>query len=154
MDFEDLIPILVFFLFAITSILKNLGKKKQAPVKEKKKKTSVLGKLADTIKNELERAAKEAQLKDQQAPVDDFSGLEMVEDVDKLDFYESASTYPEPKVIKVKKPASKPKRPVTRKKYIHEPVKQYRKAKFNKKQLRNAVVMSEILAPPVSMREG
>ncbi len=154
MDFEDLIPILVFVLFAVTSILKNLGKKKQTPAKEKKKKASVLGKLADTIKNELERAAKEAQIKDKQVPVDDFQGIEMVEEVDSIDFYEPVSAYPEPKVIKVKEPDPIPRRPVKRKTHIQEPIRLVSKKRFNKKQLRNAVVMSEILAPPVSIREG
>ncbi len=74
------------------------------------------------------------------------------EEQHKLDFYFPFSAYPEPKVIEIKKPT--PKRPVIRKKPIIEPVKQVRKKRFNKKQLKNAVVMSEILAPPVSMREG
>lgn len=67
MELNDLITLIIFFIvFVLPSILKGRGKKKKPPIRVKKKKASLFGKLGDVLqefKQELEKQAMEAKRK-------------------------------------------------------------------------------------------
>jgi len=162
MEFDNLIFFLFFILVAVINILKTVFKNKKKaqtpqPAKETKKKTSILGQLAETIKKELEKAEKAAQL-EKQGPLgnqgvlvdEDFSGLEMVEDVEELDLYDPTDSHQDVLQRHELKPAPKISE-VKADKIVDRMTGE--KPRYNRNQLRNAIIMAEILAPPVALRD-
>jgi len=105
----------------------------------------------------LEKAEKAAQL-EKQGPLgnqgvlvdEDFSGLEMVEDVEELDLYDPTDSHQDVLQRHELKPAPKISE-VKADKIVDRMTGE--KPRYNRNQLRNAIIMAEILAPPVALRD-
>jgi len=171
MEFDNLITfILLFVFFVLPSVLKSLGKKKK-PIKIKKKKTSIFGKLGDTIQKfvrELEKQALEAKQKakaeeqgltwEELADQDEIE-LDLNEEIHQPapvqktvppvpEFYDPDHPFISPKKTPV--PALEPVRAETHSGSCALPGI---RANLPVHSLRQAVVWSEILGKPVALRD-
>ncbi len=172
MNFDDLIPFIVILVIIGFNILKSIAKKKKksvdgkSPAKPAPKKAFGLSKLVDTIKAELERAALEAKKKQEeaQAPAweqeeadagfedqyfdDDVKEAKEVKTDCNFENQTSHRNIPRvPPDLDYKFEDKESPRPYRKRRRQ----KQHRKLSVSK--LREAIILSEILAKPVGLRE-
>jgi hypothetical protein len=176
MSFDDLIPVIAFIAYIGFVVFKKiLGKKKELPKgKPAKKVTFGFSKLINTIKSEIEKAANQGKLKEKQAS--DPSQKNLWEELREGNL-EKETLEPDENIAEqdleiddtlfdtVKKPTEPVDEPLVKdsKKHAYRIYKPesgiIRKRRRRKKwclssyKLREAVVLSEILAKPIGLRE-
>lgn len=169
MNFEELIPVIAVIIYFIVSILKRGAKKgktaKPAKTAEKKGLSLKLHNILQEVKEEMERAA-EAEKADKPGDADFWEQELELQDEDIRDTRQEQEEIdlPGPDYIRIPTKKEKPSKSTLVKAIDRKPAKQpepetgpapsrKRYRKFTRARLRDAVVMSEIIATPVSLRD-
>ena len=163
MDFDTLIFILVFLAIVISNIKKILKQSKQGKAEGKKKKTdplqALIGKVAARIQEEIAPVSKETEttgVSGWDAILGETQPLpekeEMAHEEERYMQPEPDITHisvPEKHVAPIEKPVEAVETDIARTPRIPEP----RVLTYSIDELRRAIVWSEIIAPPVALRE-
>ncbi len=175
MDFENIIPVIIFIIFVVSQVFKVLTAKKPGPAAQKKAKKpglkDLFGDIASQIKQEIEAAntRAEAESRPQPPPPSRPSGWDQLMPQKSESSPEHTPKTPPVKPVRVvqKEKRAKKQPPISESKTIDTKRKEkpapaqptVTQKSLPKKHsgsvhqnLRNAIIWSEILAPPLALR--